>query len=55
MEPRSMHEKLDKAIEKMTEMVAANAQADNAIKFSQAALNLAHAKQILEAVNKTSK
>ena len=43
-----MVEKIDDAIRKMAERVAATPQADQALKFSQSALNMAHAKQIIE-------
>jgi len=42
-----MEEALDKAIKKMAEMVAANQPADGAMKYAQAALNLAHTKALL--------
>ncbi len=42
-----MNETIDKAIEKMAELCAANPQPEAAMKFSQAALNLAHTKETL--------
>lgn len=42
-----MDEKIDKAIENVVSMVRPNVKADEALKFTQAALNLAHAKDIL--------
>lgn len=48
MEQRPMEETLDAAIQKMAEMTKANAEADKALKYSQAALNLAQVKQIME-------
>lgn len=46
-----MDEKLDTAIENVLAMIRANAKPEDALKSSQAALNLAHAKQLL--VSKT--
>lgn len=44
-----MDEKIDKAIEAAVGMIRPNTtKADEALKFSQAALNLAHTKQLLE-------
>jgi len=43
-----MNESLDKAIENTLAMIRANSKPDEALKFSQAALNLAHAKQLLQ-------
>lgn len=43
-----MKEKLEAAIEKMAEMAKAQQDSQKAYQFSQAALNLAHTKQILE-------
>lgn len=42
-----MDEKIDTAIGNLVAMVRANIKADEALKFTQAALNLAHAKQLL--------
>lgn len=42
-----MDEKIDTAISNLVAMVRANIKADEALKFTQAALNLAHAKQLL--------
>jgi hypothetical protein len=47
-----MQEIIDAAIAKMAEKVAANAQPDAALKYSQAALNLAQVKQLLYVVEK---
>lgn len=47
-----MEDKIDQAIGKCLEMVKANSQSDQALKFSQAALNLAHVKVQLECVIK---
>ncbi len=44
--------KIDEAIAKMAEMVKANPQPDQAMKFSQAALNLAHTKGVLVSIEK---
>lgn len=43
-----MNESLDKAIENTLAMIRANSKPDEALKFSQAALNLANAKQLLQ-------
>ena len=43
-----MDEKIEKAIENVVSMVRANVKAEEALKYTQAALNLAHAKAILE-------
>ena len=48
-------EKMDEAIKNTLAMIRTNCKADEALKFSQATLNLAHAKQILEAGSKGSK
>lgn len=45
-----MDEKLDQAIEKVLGMVRTNMQPDEAMKISQAALNLAHVKGTLTAI-----
>lgn len=50
-----MEEKIDRAIENAVSMIRANAKADEALKFSQSALNLAHAKAILEGRTQTKK
>ena len=50
-----MNENLIKAIENTLAMIRTNCKADEALKFSQAALNLANTKQILEARNRTIK
>lgn len=42
-----MDEKIDKAIENLLAMVRANVKPDEALKFTQAALNLAHVKGVL--------
>ena len=42
-----MDEALDKAIEIVTKRITPAMQADEALKFSQAALNLAHVKDVL--------
>jgi len=44
-----MDERIDQAIEKMVEMAKANQASDNALRFTQAALNLAHVKTLLRA------
>ena len=43
-----MNEMIDIAIENVLAMVRANSRPDEALKFTQAALNLSHAKQLLE-------
>ena len=48
-----MDEKIDTAISNLVAMVRANIKADEALKFTQAALNLAHAKQLLSVRGKT--
>jgi len=42
-----MDEKIEKAIENVLSMIRPNVRMDEALKFSQAALNLAHAKELL--------
>ncbi len=42
-----MDEKIDTAIEKVLGLIRTNMNPDEAMKLSQAALNLAHAKQVL--------
>lgn len=42
-----MDEKIDRAIENTVAMVRPNIKAEDALKFTQAALNLAHAKTLL--------
>lgn len=42
-----MDEKIDQAIEKVLGLIRTNMNPDEAMKTTQAALNLAHAKQIL--------
>ena len=44
---------MDEAIKNTLSMIRTNCKADDALKFSQAALNLAHAKQILESIGKS--
>lgn len=48
-----MEEAIDKAIMKMAEMARANAQPEGAMKYSQAALNLAHARSVLAGIGLT--
>jgi hypothetical protein len=48
-----MDEKMKTAIENTIAMIRSNSKADEALKFSQAALNLVHAKQILESKSRT--
>ena len=43
-----MDEKINKAIENVVALVRANCKPDEALKFSQAALNLAQVKQIVK-------
>jgi hypothetical protein len=47
-----MDEKIDSALMNVLAMLRPNVKHDEALKFSQAALNLAHTLQILEAVKK---
>ena len=44
-----MDEKLEKAIDNLLAQIRTNIKADEVLKYTQAALNLAHAKQILDA------
>jgi hypothetical protein len=46
-------EKMDEAIKNTLSMIRTNCKSDDALKFSQSALNLAHAKQILELTGKS--
>lgn len=48
-----MDEKIDTAISNLVAMVRANIKAEEALKFTQAALNLAHAKQLLSGRGKS--
>lgn len=50
-----MDEKIDAAIEKMADQSKACQDAQKALHYSQAALNLAHTKQILEGKTTKSK
>ncbi len=50
-----MEDKIDAAIEKMAELTKACQDSQKAYQFSQAALNLAHAKQIVEGKSQKSK
>lgn len=43
-----MDEKLEEALENALGMIRKNIKADDALKFSQAVLNLAHAKNLLD-------
>lgn len=45
-----MEEAIDKAIMKMAEMARANSQPEGAMKYSQAALNLAHTRSVLAGI-----
>ena len=49
-----MDEKFDKAIDNVLAMVRANCKPEDAMKFSQSALNLAHAKATLAAYASTT-
>lgn len=49
-----MEETLDAAIRKMAEMTKACAEADKALKFSQAALNIAQVKGLMEQKKRAS-
>ena len=44
-----MDEKIDEAMKKLLDMIRTNVKAEDAMKFSQATLNLAHVKQICAA------
>jgi hypothetical protein len=46
-----MDEKFDKAIDNVLAMVRSNCKPEDAMKFTQSALNLAHAKETLRASN----
>lgn len=48
-------EKMDKAINACLDKVSAVGKSDEALRYSQAALNLAHAKQILKSLEKSTK
>lgn len=49
-----MKEKIDKAIEVLADKINTNVKADEALKFTQAALNLAHVNAVqLENARKT--
>lgn len=50
-----MDEKIDTAIQNVLAMIRPNVKLDEALKFSQAALNLAHTKAQLETLTKGSK
>jgi hypothetical protein len=50
-----MEEKIDTAIHNVLAMIRTNGKQDEALKFSQAALNLAHAKHILCPPEETKK
>lgn len=43
-----MDEKIDRAIENLVLMIRPNIKQDDALKFTQSVLNMAHAKAILE-------
>ncbi len=47
-----MNNKIDAAIEKLADQTKANQDSQKALHFSQALLNLAHAKQILTSCGK---
>lgn len=51
--PTVRQRKVDEAIENTLGLLRKNCKPDEALKFSQAALNLAHTKQLLYAVEKT--
>ncbi len=51
--PTTQQQKVDEAIEKTLNMVRTNCKPDEALKFSQAALNLAHVKQLLHTIEKS--
>jgi len=50
-----MYDKIDKAIEKMADRVAANADNLEAMQYSQAAWNLANAKATLASIDQALK
>lgn len=50
----SVNDKIDAAIAKTTEMVKAQPDSQKALHYSQAALNLAHAKSVLKQVEMAS-
>lgn len=50
-----MDEKIDNAIEVLAGKIVQAVQPDQALKFTQATLNLAHAKSVLEAIKRGSK
>lgn len=45
-----MDEKIDTAIQNLVAQIRTNVKAEDALKFTQAALNLAHVKQINQAI-----
>lgn len=45
-----MDEKIDRAIEVLASKIVVSVQPDQALKFSQSALNLAHVKSVLNAM-----
>ena len=48
-----MEEKIDRAIEILAGKIVQSVKADEALKYTQAALNLAHTKGILKEIRKT--
>lgn len=50
-----MDKTIDRAIEVLAEKIVVSVQPDQALKFTQAALNLAHVKSILAAESKASR
>ena len=50
-----MNEKIDEAIKNVLAMVRSNCKCDDALKFTQAALNLAHTKGLLAEVKHAEK
>jgi len=48
-----MNEEIDKAIESLTKTITRNIMAGDALKLTQAALNLAHVKAVLAGIDRT--
>ena len=47
-----MNSKIQKAVESLAEKASTTAEAHHAMNFAQAALNLAHAAQVIEKIDK---
>ena len=49
-----MNDKIKASIETLTEKISSGIKADDALKYTQAALNLAHVSQVLSQVKQTN-